>query len=100
MKKSIFFFILLTLLFSPILAHPQEMESKWKDVKIITTDELKKLYDSKADFMLFNALSPIEYAEERIKGSTNMPYMYMKSGKGKLPADKNKMLVFYCKGPK
>lgn len=100
MKKNIFFFILLTLILSPILAHPQEMESKWKDVKIITTDELKKLYDAKADFVLYNALSPIEYAEERIKGSLNMPYMHLKSGKGKLPDDKNKMLVFYCLGPK
>ena len=66
----------------------------------ITTDELKTIYDEKADFMLINALSPIEYAEEHITGSVNIPYSGLKSGKAKLPENKGKKLVFYCKGPK
>lgn len=69
-------------------------------IKMITTDELKKLYDAKADFLLINTLSPVEFAEERIKGSINIPYMHLKSGAAKLPDDRNKMLIFYCKGPK
>ena len=99
MKK----FVLLSmcfLLFSAVLAQGEEQPSKWKDIKVIATDELKQLYDAKKDFLLINALSPIEYAEERIKGSINIPYMHLKTGKAKLPDDKGKMLVFYCKGPK
>ena len=69
-------------------------------IPIITTDELKKIYDEKADFMLINALSPIENAEEHITGSVNIPFGFLKSGKAKLPENKGKKLVFYCKGPK
>jgi len=69
-------------------------------IPVITTDELKKIYDAKADFMLINALSPIEYAEEHITGSVNIPFSSLKSGKAKLPETKGKKLVFYCKGPK
>lgn len=100
MKKSLLFFAFFLFTFLPAIALGEEPESKFKDIKIITTDELKKLYDAKSDFLLINALSPIEYAEERIKGSINIPYEHLKMGKVKLPEDKNKMLVFYCKGPK
>lgn len=69
-------------------------------IPVITTDELKTIYDAKADFLLINALSPIEYAEESVVGSVNIPYSSLKSGKTKLPENKGKKLVFYCKGPK
>jgi len=84
----------------PFAVQAGEQQTKGKDIKIMTTDELKQIYDARKDFMLVNALSPIEYAEERIKGSVNIPYMHLKAGSAKLPDDKNKMLVFYCKGPK
>jgi hypothetical protein len=71
-----------------------------KMIKIINTDELKKLYDAKADMLLINNLSPIEFAEEHIKDSVNIPFMLLKTGKAKLPDNKDKMLVFYCKGPR
>ena len=70
------------------------------NVPVITTDELKKIYDAKEDFLLINALSPIEHAEESITGSVNIPYSGLKSGKVKLPENKGKKLIFYCKGPK
>jgi rhodanese-related sulfurtransferase len=70
------------------------------NIPFITTDELKTIYDAKADFLLINALSPIEFAEESITGSVNIPYNGLKSGKVKLPQNKGKKLVFYCKGPK
>jgi rhodanese-related sulfurtransferase len=70
------------------------------NIPFITTDELKTIYDAKADFLLINALSPIEFAEESISGSVNIPYNGLKSGKVKLPQNKGKKLVFYCKGPK
>ena len=71
-----------------------------KMIRIINTDELKKLYDAKADMLLINTLSPIEFAEEHIKDSVNIPFMLLKTGKAQLPSDKSKMLVFYCKGPR
>ena len=69
-------------------------------VPFITTDELKEIYDAKADFLLINSLSPIEFAEESIAGSVNIPYSSLKDGKARLPDNKAKKLVFYCKGPK
>jgi rhodanese-related sulfurtransferase len=70
------------------------------NIPVITTDELKKIYDAKENFLLINALSPIEHAEESITGSVNIPYSSLKSGKAKLPENKGKKLIFYCKGPK
>jgi rhodanese-related sulfurtransferase len=69
-------------------------------VPLVTTDEVKRMMDAREDFVLADALSPIEFAEERIAGSVNLPCTAMKSGAAKLPADKAKKLVFYCKGPK
>ena len=66
----------------------------------ISTDELKRALDAKEQLVLANALSPIEYAEENIAGSVNVPYVALRDGKAKLPADKATRLVFYCKGPK
>jgi len=99
MKKLCMFLSAFLLLLAPAMSVGVDIDA-WKEVKTISTDELKKLYDSKADFLLINTLSPIEYAEEHIAGSTNIPFMYLKSGKTKLPDDKNKMLVFYCRGVK
>jgi rhodanese-related sulfurtransferase len=70
------------------------------DVPFVTTDELKRAIDAGEDVLLADALSPIEFAEERIAGSVNLPYTALRSGKAKLPADKAKRVVFYCKGPK
>jgi rhodanese-related sulfurtransferase len=81
---------------APFFVHGQESPAP----SIITTDELKKMHDGKKDMLLINTLSPIEYAEERIKGSVNIPYSHLKSGKTALPENKGKVLVFYCKGPK
>jgi rhodanese-related sulfurtransferase len=79
-----------------LLAPPALAES----VPFVGTDELKRMMDAKSDFVLADALSPIEFAEESIEGSVNVPYEALKAGKVKLPADKAKQVVFYCKGPK
>lgn len=69
-------------------------------VPIVTTDEVKRMLDAKEDVVLADALSPIEFAEDRIAGSVNLPYSAIRSGRVKLPPDKARRLVFYCKGPK
>jgi rhodanese-related sulfurtransferase len=86
--------ILATTCIVPLLAQAQG------SIPFVTTDELKRMVDAKEDFVLANALSPIEYAEENIVGSVNVPYVALRDGKAKLPADKAKRLVFYCMGPK
>ena len=50
--------------------------------------------------LLINALSPIEFAEQRIPGSVNVPFSHLVDGTASLPEDKGAKLVFYCKGPK
>jgi rhodanese-related sulfurtransferase len=67
---------------------------------IVSTDELKRRLDAKEDVVLANALSPIEHAEESILGSVNVPYTGLRDGRVKLPENKAKPIVFYCKGPK
>lgn len=104
MKKyaPLLFALCFMALSTPFLVYGEKppTTSKWADLIFITTEELKKLYDSNEDFLLINALSPIEFAEMAIKGSVNIPYEHLKQGIEKLPADKSKKLVFYCKGPK
>lgn len=94
MKRAGYLLFVLWFCLLPLAARAQS------SIPFITTDELKKIYDAKGDFLLINALSPIEYAEESIMGSVNIPYSSLKDGKGKLPENKAKKLVFYCKGPK
>jgi rhodanese-related sulfurtransferase len=78
----------------PLAAHAEQ------SIPFVTTDELKRMLDAREDLVLANALSPIEFAEERIEGSVNVPYDALRSGKAALPQDRKKRLVFYCKGPK
>ena len=96
MIRHLFFVFGFWFLLAPFFAHGLEAPAP----SIITTNELKKMYDAKKDMLLINTLSPIEYAEERIKGSVNIPYSHLKSGGIALPKNKGKVLVFYCKGPK
>ncbi|MEN8257669.1 MAG: rhodanese-like domain-containing protein [Thermodesulfobacteriota bacterium] len=64
----------------------------------ISTDELLALRKSNAPFLLINALSPIEYNQEAISGSVNIPASHMRTDHPLLPQDKSTLLVFYCKG--
>jgi rhodanese-related sulfurtransferase len=67
---------------------------------IVTTAELKALLGSGSPVVLANALSSIEFDENHIPGSVNIPPEHMKSGEAKLPDDRGEKLIFYCKGPK
>jgi rhodanese-related sulfurtransferase len=87
------------LLFAALCALPLGAAAD-EAIPFVTTDELKRMMDAKQDFVLANALSPIEFAEEHIAGSVNVPYEALRNGKLKLPQDRKKLIVFYCKGPK
>jgi hypothetical protein len=74
--------------------------SAGEDLKFVTTDELKAMFDAGESFLLINALSPLEFTQTKIKGSKNIPYSRLRDGKEPLPEDKGVKLIFYCKGPK
>ena len=65
----------------------------WKE---INADQLKAMMDSEEVLVVF-PLSKIEFNDLHIKGSVNIPVENLKA---KLPADKEKKVVFYCLGRK
>ena len=99
MKKGAVFTAALLLLFVAAVPYGGAA-AEGEELKFVTTDELKAMMDQGADFLLINALSPIEFTQTKIKGSVNIPYGKLKQGKAKLPGSKTKKLIFYCMGPK
>lgn len=83
------FAILALLLLMPLVvsaAKYQEIDAKG----------VKKMMDA-GGVLVVNPLTPIEYADEHIAGSVNIPIERLK---GNLPQDRNRALVFYCLGEK
>jgi len=64
--------------------------------KEIDAEGTKKLMD-KGNILVVNPLAPIEFDNEHIAGSVNIPIENLKSG---LPRDKATPIVFYCLGEK
>jgi len=79
-------------------------------VKVISAVEAKALYDKKGA-TFFDMRSAINFGKGHIPGATAVPYKEMSEFKvgfdsskdtfdlKKLPADKNKVIVFYSDGP-
>ena len=65
----------------------------WKE---INADELKTMMETE-DVLVVFPLSRIEFNDLHIKGSVNIPVETLQK---KLPADKEKKIVFYCLGRK
>ena len=82
-------FVLVLSLFVSGLA----LADTWKE---INAEELKTMMDTE-DVLVVFPLSKIEYNDMHIKGSVQIP---VESLKAKLPADKEKKIVFYCLGRK
>jgi len=100
MRRSAYLVIgllLLTLAMSPSPILAAEFE---QGITLINTAEVKARLDAGDDMLLINTLSPIEIRDKNIPGSAAMPYEHIRDGKVNLPAEKDAMLVFYCKGPK
>ena len=64
------------------------------DFPIISTQELKAKLDGGEKFLLFYALSDIEFNQGHIPGSVNICYGEVKTT-DKLPQDKNSLIVAY-----
>lgn len=63
----------------------------------VTTEQVKILLEKKKDVLLVYPLSKIEYNDQHIAGSVNIPLEQLEK---KLPANRDQPLVFYCLGDK
>lgn len=86
---------LLMLMMLSLLSPPGAMADR---LRTISTAQLQQLMADKRPYLLINTLSPIEFNEEAIKGSVNIPATLTRADNPKLPRDKGVLLVFYCKG--
>lgn len=99
MKRNLCIVVALVFLLAPDAVRAGVSMAAIEKIDCLDTTQLKLLFDKNTDFVLINTLSPVEFAEERIKGSINVPYTFLKKGITKLPEDTSKRLIFYCKGP-
>jgi rhodanese-related sulfurtransferase len=101
MKKILFSMVMGVLITQALFTTPA-LAKQWR-YKIINTKELYELYKKKADYILFDALSPIHYAVDHIAGAKNIPMgQVMNNGQinPNMPSDKSAKIIFYCAGPK
>jgi len=66
---------------------------------VITAGDLKQKLDGAAPVFLLNPLSDLEFAEQHIPGSVNLPLHTLETT-DQLPADTRHLIVTYCLGPK
>jgi rhodanese-related sulfurtransferase len=82
-----------TLTLKPKLKVPEE--------KQIKTAELEKLVaqgPAKGKYFLYDARPAPRFAEGFIPTAENLPFPSFEKDKGKLPADKSALVIFYCAG--
>lgn len=77
----------------PKLVVPEE-----KQVKTAELEELVAKGAEKGRYFLFDARPAPKYAEGHIPTAENLPFPAFEKEKGKLPADKGALVVFYCAG--
>ncbi len=73
---------------------PRDSGEHWK---LVSTEGLQSLRDSKTEFLLVNVLPKIIHDQMHIPGSINIPLGTV-SRSPDLPEDKNTLIVFYCMG--
>ncbi len=67
---------------------------------LVDTEGLKKMLDIDGPMTLIDARSAEEYQEAHIKGAVSLPVNDWAKDAGRLPADKEARLIFYCNGGK
>jgi hypothetical protein len=69
--------------------------------KLVTTEQLEKLVamgPARGRYVLFDARPGPKYAEGFIPTAESLPFPAFEKEKGKLPADKDALVIFYCSG--
>jgi rhodanese-related sulfurtransferase len=69
------------------------------ELKDLSAQEVKDLMASGQSAVVINPLSDIEFNENHIPGTVNIP-LHNLAGSDLLPADKATPIVTYCLGPK
>lgn len=69
-----------------------------KEIKVVTGEELKKLLDSRAQFLLVDSRVQQEFKDGHIPRAINVVDKEMEAHKAKFPADKSHPIIFYCNG--
>lgn len=66
----------------------------------VSVEWVKKQLDDKADMVLVDSRpARTKFDKGHIPTAVNIPDMHFETEKGKLPAEKDRLLVFYCEGP-
>jgi rhodanese-related sulfurtransferase len=81
-----------------VFAVPQAFAEK--EYKIVSTDQLKAMFDKKQTFILIDARTKQEYKNAHIINSINIADKKLQENMSLLPADKNALLIIYCNGVK
>jgi rhodanese-related sulfurtransferase len=74
---------------------------KVDEAKLIKVDEVEKLVamgPEKGNFTLIDSRPLPRYQDGFIPGAINLPYPAFDKNLDKLPADKNRLIIFYCAG--
>jgi hypothetical protein len=71
---------------------------KVAEEKLVKTEEMEKLVEKGTGYFLFDARPAPPFAEGFIPTAVSLPFPAFEKEKGKLPADKGALVVFYCSG--
>jgi rhodanese-related sulfurtransferase len=67
---------------------------------IVSTEQLKAMFDTKQTFVLIDARTKQEYKNAHIIKAINIPDKKLQDNISLLPADKSALLIIYCNGVK
>jgi rhodanese-related sulfurtransferase len=65
---------------------------------IISVDELKKMVDAKKQFTIVDARTEKEFLDGHIPMAVNIPPEKLVDLSTLLPKNKNRLIIFYCRG--
>jgi len=77
---------------------PKLKVAEEKQVKTAEVEKLVAMGPEKGKYFLFDARPAPRYAEGYIPTAENLPFPAFEQQKGKLPADKGALIIYYCAG--
>ena len=95
-KRRLGFFLAVAVLAFSFVLTPQTGAAD-KNLRDISTQELKSMLDKGENLCLVNVLPRIIHDNKFIEGSLNIPIGKIKTSP-EMPSDKGKPIVFYCLG--
>ncbi|MBR3266040.1 MAG: rhodanese-like domain-containing protein [Erysipelotrichaceae bacterium] len=72
-------------------------ETEKAQYHVISATEAKKMMDEKDDYLIIDVRTEEEYAEGHITGAINIPNEVIKDQADEKLADKNQLLLIYCR---